>query len=94
MATKKSAGKRPPRPVPKKPLKTGPSAPRRGARYLTQAETKEASKGSGYKTKDIQYRDENQNRLNLRQLITLVGPDGIAQMRRVFRSAQANRNAN
>ena len=35
------------RPVPKKPLKTGPSAPRRGARYLTQAESKAASKGSG-----------------------------------------------
>ena len=62
MATKKSAGKRPPRPVPKKPLKTGPSAPRRGARYLTQAESKAASKGSGYKTKDIKYSDEKQTR--------------------------------
>ena len=29
-----------------KPLKTGPSAPRRGARYLTKAESKAASKGS------------------------------------------------
>ena len=46
----------------KKPLKTGPSAPRRGARYLTQAESKAASKGSGYKTKDIKCSDERKTR--------------------------------
>ena len=50
------------RPVPKKSMKTGPSAPRRGARYLTQAESKAASKGSGYKTKNIKYSDEKQTR--------------------------------
>ena len=49
------------RPV-KKVAKSSSRKPPKGARYLTQAESKAASKGSGYKTKDVKYNDERKTR--------------------------------
>ena len=46
----------------KKVAKSSSRKPPKGARYLTQAESKAASKGSGYKTKDVKYNDERKTR--------------------------------